>query len=82
MLDIKLLRHEVAAVTANLKRRGFEFDVAAYQGLEEQRKAVQVQVEELRNQRNVKSQGIGRAKAAGEDVQPLMAAVLSLGEAL
>ncbi len=82
MLDVKLLRHEVAAVTANLKRRGFEFDVAAYQGLEEQRKAVQVQVEELRNQRNVKSQGIGRAKAAGEDVQPLMTAVQSLGEAL
>jgi seryl-tRNA synthetase len=82
MLDIKLLRHESDAVASNLKRRGFEFDVAAYQGLEDRRKGVQVQVEDLRNERNVKSRGIGKAKAAGEDVQPLMEAVQSLGEAL
>jgi seryl-tRNA synthetase len=82
MLDIKLLRHESDAVASNLKRRGFEFDVAAYQGLEDRRKGVQVQVEDLRNERNVKSRGIGKAKAAGEDVQPLMDAVQSLGEAL
>lgn len=82
MLDTKLLRHEIAEVTANLKRRGFEFDVAAYQGLEEQRKALQVRVEELRSERNVQSREIGRAKAAGEDVQQIMDTVQSLGEAL
>jgi seryl-tRNA synthetase len=82
MLDTKLLRQEPEAVAANLKRRGFDFDVAAYQGLEEQRKDLQVRVEELRNERNVKSRGIGQAKAAGDDVQPLMDAVQSLGTAL
>jgi seryl-tRNA synthetase len=82
MLDTKLLRQEVGAVTANLKRRGFEFDVAAYQGLEEQRKALQVQVEELRGERNQRSREIGRAKAAGEDVERIMHEVQTLGDAL
>jgi seryl-tRNA synthetase len=82
MLDTKLLRQEVEAVTANLKRRGFEFDVGAYQGLEEQRKALQVQVEELRGERNQRSREIGRAKAAGEDVERIMHEVQTLGDAL
>jgi seryl-tRNA synthetase len=82
MLDTKLLRQEVGAVTANLKRRGFEFDVGAYQGLEEQRKALQVQVEELRGERNQRSREIGRAKAAGEDVERIMHEVQTLGDAL
>ena len=82
MLDTKLLRQEVGTVTANLKRRGFEFDVAAYQGLEDQRKALQVQVEELRSERNLRSREIGQAKAAGEDVQRIMDQVQTLGDAL
>lgn len=82
MLDSKLLRGDPDAVAANLARRGFVFDAAAHAALEKSRKALQVRVEELRNERNVTSKGIGRAKAAGEDIQPLLAAVESLGDAL
>ncbi|MAF82849.1 MAG: serine--tRNA ligase [Gammaproteobacteria bacterium] len=82
MLDQKLLRGDIEQVRANLARRGYELDTAAYVSLEEQRKAIQVGVEELRNERNVKSKAIGAAKAAGEDIQPLLDAVQSLGDAL
>jgi len=82
MLDTKLLRTDLDAVVANLARRGFNFDAARYQELEDRRKEVQVKAEELRNERNVKSKSIGQAKARGEDIQPLLDEVASLGEGL
>ncbi|MBT8441580.1 MAG: serine--tRNA ligase [Gammaproteobacteria bacterium] len=82
MLDPKLMRTEIDTVAANLGRRGHALDVVGYAALEEQRKSLQVRVEELRNERNVKSKGIGKAKAAGEDFKPLLDAVQTLGDDL
>jgi len=82
MLDQKLLRTDIDAVAANLARRGFVLDTGAYRELETRRKMLQVRAEELRNERNVKSKGIGRAKAAGEEVQPLLDEVQTLGDDL
>ena len=82
MIDPKLLRQDAAGVAANLARRGFEFDSDAYLALEEQRKALQVETEELRNERNTSSKNIGKAKAQGEDIAPLLAAVKDLGDKL
>lgn len=82
MIDPKLLRSDIAAVAANLKKRGYDLDVEKYQGLEEQRKALQVKTEQLQNERNTRSKAIGQAKAKGEDIQPLIEAVGSLGEQL
>ncbi|MEJ2129304.1 MAG: serine--tRNA ligase [Woeseiaceae bacterium] len=82
MIDPKLLRQDAAGVAANLARRGFEFDADAYLALEEQRKTLQVETEELRNERNTSSKNIGKAKAQGEDIEPLLAAVKELGEKL
>jgi seryl-tRNA synthetase len=82
MIDPKLLRQDAAGVAANLARRGFEFDADAYLALEERRKSLQVETEELRNERNTSSKSIGKAKAQGEDIAPLLAAVKELGEKL
>jgi seryl-tRNA synthetase len=82
MIDPKLLRQDAAGVAANLARRGFEFDADAYLALEEQRKTLQVETEELRNERNTSSKTIGKAKAQGENIEPLLAAVKELGEKL
>ena len=82
MIDPKLLRQSAAEVAANLARRGFDFDAQGYLALEEQRKALQVETEELRNERNTRSKDIGRAKAQGEDIAPLLEAVKTLGEKL
>jgi len=82
MIDPKLLRTRTADVKANLARRGFEFDADAYLTLEEQRKALQVETETLQGERNTSAKRIGQAKAKGEDIEPLLAAVKTLGERL
>ena len=79
MIDPKLLRQSAAEVAANLARRGFEFDADAYLALEERRKALQVETEQLQSERNASAKSIGKAKAQGEDIQPLLAAVKDLG---
>ena len=79
MLEAKLLRSDIAAVAAQLARRGFELDVAAFTAIEDRRKAATLDVERLRNERNVRSKEIGKAKAQGQDVAPLLAEVENLG---
>jgi seryl-tRNA synthetase len=82
MIDPKLLRQDAARIAANLARRGYVFDAEAYLTLEERRKSLQVATEELRNERNTSSKSIGKAKAQGEDIEPLLAAVAELGDML
>ena len=80
MIDPKLLRSSAAAVATNLARRGFEFDTAEYLALEEKRKTLQVESESLKSEKNTSAKQIGQAKARGEDIEPLLAAVKSLGD--
>ena len=82
MLDIKLLRNSPDVVAKALTIKGFTFDVSAFTALEEQRKTLQQRTEELQNERNVKSKSIGKAKAQGEDIAPLLAEVGDLGQRL
>jgi seryl-tRNA synthetase len=82
MLDIRLLRSDLDGVVANLARRGFDFDQERFESLEADRKAAQIEVESLRNERNERSKQIGREKAAGHDVAPLLAQVAGIGKSL
>ncbi len=82
MLDPRKLRNELDDVSGNLARRGFQFDRATFEQLEADRKRLQVEVDGLRQQRNERSKAIGKAKAAGEDIAPLLAEVGQLGDAL
>jgi seryl-tRNA synthetase len=82
MIDPKLLRQAAADVAANLARRGFEFDADGYLALEDRRKSLQVETEQLQSERNSSAKSIGKAKAQGEDIEPLLAAVKTLGERL
>ena len=82
MLDPKLIRSDISAVAAQLKRRGYDLDVSAIENLEVKRKEYQVHTEQLQSERNTKSKSIGKAKAAGEDIQPLLDEVAGLGESL
>lgn len=66
MLDSKLLRTELDETAAKLARRGFTLDVDAIRQLEEQRKSIQVEVENLQSTRNSISKQIGQKMAAGD----------------
>lgn len=82
MLDPKLIRQDPAAIAAQFKRRGFNFDADAFGTLEARRKELQVKSEQLQAERNTKSKNIGKAKAQGQDVQPLLAEVADMGSRL
>ena len=82
MLDLNLLRRNLDETAQALRARGYTLDVAAFGLLESRRKAVQVRTQTLQSERNAQSKSIGKAKAAGEDIQPLLDAVAQLGDDL
>lgn len=82
MLDAKLLRTDLEAVAQKLKTRGFELDVALITTLEAQRKELQSKTQELQAERNSQAKAIGKAKASGADIAPLLAEVEDLGAQL
>ncbi|RUM78022.1 MAG: serine--tRNA ligase [Candidatus Thioglobus sp.] len=82
MLSKKQLRNDIEAVELALKKRNFYFDINQLTDLENKRKKNQVETQELQNLRNTQSKAIGKAKAAGEDIKPLLDAVADLGDKL
>ena len=82
MLDSKLLRANIDFVVEQLKRRDFSFDVNEFNKLEDKRKVIQVETQDLQNLRNTKSKLIGQVKTSGEDIKPLLEEVSDLGQKL
>lgn len=82
MLDPKLLRANPQEIADRLATRGFSLDVARLEALEARRKDVQTRTETLQAERNSRSKSIGQAKARGEDIAPLLAAVEQMGSDL
>lgn len=82
MLDSKLVRTQPQEVAQKLAARGFTLDVAKLEQLEAQRKEVQMRTEQLQSERNSSAKSIGQAKARGEDIAPLLAAVDKMGSDL
>ncbi len=82
MLDPKLIRNDLEGTAEKLERRGFKLDSEKLAALEAERKKLQVETQDLQSLRNNSAKSIGRAKASGEDVAPLLAAVADLGDKL
>jgi len=82
MLDPRLFRTDLEHVKHQLDRRSYAFDTAVYEALESRRKGVQINTQELQNEKNKSAKGIGQAKAKGEDIQPLLDQVQHLGDQL
>ena len=79
MLDPRRLRNDLENTAGLLTRRGITLDVQRITELETRRKALQVEAQNLQSQRNSRSKQIGKAKAAGEDIKPLLAEVADFG---
>ncbi|MED5616171.1 serine--tRNA ligase [Janthinobacterium sp. P210005] len=82
MIDIQLLRKDIATVAERLATRKFQLDVAGFTALEAERKAIQTRTEELQGKRNALSKQIGMLKGKGEDTSAVMAQVAGLGDEL
>ena len=82
MLDPRLIRQKLEQPALRLRIKGFELDASSIQSLESRRKELQIETEALQGQRNIQSKAIGKAKANGEDIQPLLDVVSTLGDQL
>ena len=82
MLDIQLLRKDAAHVAERLAARGFAFDTARFEALENERKTLQTRTQDAQAKRNALSKQIGMLKGKGEDTTAVMAEVAGLGDEL
>jgi seryl-tRNA synthetase len=82
MIDIQLLRKDIDTVAARLAQRKFQLDVAGFNALEAERKAIQIRTEELQGKRNSLSKQIGMLKGKGEDTGAVMAEVAGIADEL
>lgn len=82
MIDIQLLRKDIAAVATRLAQRKFALDVDVFNALEGERKSIQTRTEELQAQRNSLSKQIGILKGKGEDSAAVMAQVAGIADEL
>ncbi len=85
MLDISLLRNDLALVVSRLEKRKSPqpyLDVERFSALESERKSIQTRTEELQARRNSLSKQIGHLKAKGEDSGAVMREVGGIGDAL
>lgn len=82
MLDLKTLRASIDTVAARIKTRGFVLDVAKFNQLEDHRKQLQVKMQELQNERNVRSKEVGFAKASGKNVDEVLKSLKELSDSL
>ena len=82
MLDPKLLRSDLEEVARKLARKHFKLDKSRYLQLEEQRRSLQINTQNLQSERNKTSKSIGQAKSQGLNIQPLLDEVAQLGDRL
>jgi seryl-tRNA synthetase len=82
MLDIQLLRTNLAFVAERLATRGVSLDTAAFETLEAERKGLQTRTQDLQAKRNSLSKQIGVLKGRGEDAAAVLAEVAGIGDEL
>jgi len=72
MLEIKYLRQKLSTVQEALKTRGHQADLNAFQKWDDQRRAVLLEIEALRHERNVVSDRVAEMKKAGQDAEAIV----------
>ncbi len=82
MLDPKLLRNEFATVQAALAKRHVHLDAELWSALEQRRRELQIETEQLQSERNTGSKQIGIARKNGENTDALMAAMADINKRL
>lgn len=79
MLDIKWIRENTEAVDQNMQKRGAQPVSSHILTLDEKRRTVMAQLQDLQSKRNKISKEVGQAKAKGEDAAPLFEEMKNIG---
>jgi seryl-tRNA synthetase len=80
MLEINLLRTDLAGVAAGLARRGVTLDAGRFTALDDERRDIQTRTQDLQAKRNALSKQIGALKGRGEDASAILAEVAGIGD--
>lgn len=80
MLDIKLVRNDPAKVREAMAKRGANVPLDQFLALDEERRKKLVEVEQLKNRRNVVSKEVGRLKSQGQDAAGLIKEMQETGD--
>jgi seryl-tRNA synthetase len=72
MLDLKFVRSNLKLVSDGLEKRGYDLDLSRFQSLDEKRRSILANLEQLRHQRNTVSDRIAVIKKSGEDASSLI----------
>ncbi|WP_317366862.1 serine--tRNA ligase [uncultured Tyzzerella sp.] len=80
MLDIKRIREDFEGVKKALEKRGKKYDLESFLTLDEKRRTLLQQVEELKNKQNTTSKQVPILKKEGKDTTELMTEMKELSE--
>ncbi len=80
MLDIKWVREHIGEVEQALKNRGSKVDLLRFKELDSRRRGIIVEVEQLKNKRNVVSGEIAKLKKSGQPAEDKVVAMRGLGD--
>ncbi len=80
MLDVKFVRNNPEVVQEALKKRGSDISLEPFLRLDERRRKLLTEAEQLKNQRNVVSEEIGRRKKAGKDAEEMVREMRQVSE--
>ena len=78
MIDINLLRNNIDEVESRLNSRGFKIDKKSFIDFENERKNLQIRVQELQESRNDLSKKIGTEKSKGNNVSDYMLSLIHI----
>jgi len=80
MIDLRLIREQREGTEARLKTRDPSLDLSEIVSLDEHRRELIAEVEQLKAERNEGSQEVGRRKRDGENADDLMASLSELSD--
>jgi len=80
MLDLKFIRQNPDVVRQAMVKKNMEVDLDRLLGLDEQRRALLTEVEQLKARRNAVSEEVGRLKKAGQDATQVITEMRQVGD--
>ena len=78
MFDLKDIRQNPEKYDAGWARRGLEAQTPQILALDEKRRSIQTELQDIQNERNTKSKEVGQIKAQGGDADAIMNEVAAL----